>query len=93
MSEEQSGTDPRVDQERTIPVGSHHRGPRMVPFLVTGALLGALVGILVDLIGPASGVATAGQELIVLGGAGALLGASVGAVAYLIAEWISLRRT
>lgn len=93
MSEDQSGTDPRVDQERTIPVGSHHRGPRMVPFLVTGALLGALVGVIVDLVGPASGVATAGQEIIVLGGAGALFGASIGAVAYLIAEWISLRRT
>ncbi len=93
MSQDQDGTDPRVDQERVIPVGSHHRGPRMVPFLLTGAFLGALVGVIVDLVGPASGVASAGQELIVLGGAGAVVGASLGAVIYLIAEWISLRRT
>ena len=93
MSEDQSGTDPRVDRERVVPVGSYHRGPKMLPFLVTGALLGALVGVIVDVTGPASGVATASQELIVLGGAGALLGASLGAVVYLIAEWISLRRT
>lgn len=93
MNEDQSGTDPRVDQERNIPVGSRHRGPRMVPFLLSGAFLGALVGVIVDMVGPASGVATAGQEFIVLGGAGALLGASLGAVIYLIAEWISLRRT
>lgn len=92
MSQDQDGTDPRMDQERVIPVGSHHRGPRMVPFLLTGAFLGALVGVIVDLVGPASGVATASQELIVLGGAGALLGASLAAVIYLIAEWISLRR-
>lgn len=63
----------------------------MVPFLVTGALLGALVGIIVDLNGPTSRVASASQELIVLGGAGALVGAALGAVVYLIAEWKSLR--
>lgn len=64
----------------------------MVPFLVTGAVLGALVGIVVDLSAPSSQVASPGQELIVLGGAGALVGAALGAVVYLIAEWNSFRR-
>ncbi|MGB3829375.1 MAG: hypothetical protein WA962_11425 [Ornithinimicrobium sp.] len=92
MSQEQPDTDPRVDREHVVPVGARRRGPRMVPFLVTGALLGAIVGIIVDLTGPSSQVASPGQEIIVLAGAGALVGATLGAVVYLIAEWNSLRK-
>ncbi len=64
----------------------------MVPFLITGAILGAIVGIIVDITGPSSQIASAGQEIIVLGGAGALVGATIGALIYLIADWNSLRR-
>ncbi|MGB7423571.1 MAG: hypothetical protein WA903_01555 [Ornithinimicrobium sp.] len=92
MSQEQPEAGRTPDRERIVPVGSRRRGPRMVPFLVTGAILGAIVGIIVDLTGPSSQVASAGQEVIVLGGAGALVGATLGAIVYLIAEWNSLRR-
>ncbi len=92
MSQDQPDTRPQADRDDVVHVGSRRRGPRMVPFLITGAILGAIVGIIVDLTGPASRVASAGQEIIVLGGAGALVGATIGAIAYLIADWNSLRR-
>ncbi len=92
MNQEQPDTSPQVDREHVVPVGSRRRGPRMVPFLVTGAIVGAIVGIIVDVTGPSSQIASAGQEIIVLGGAGALVGAALGAIVYLIAEWNSLRR-
>lgn len=95
MSNEQPGTDPRVDRDRVVPVGSQsarqHR-PRMVPFLATGAIIGAIIGIALSFNGPNSQVASPGQEMIVLGGAGALVFGMVGAVIYLFAEWRSLRR-
>lgn len=92
MSDEQAGTDPRLDREHVVPVGGQRRGPRMVPFLATGALIGAFVGVLLALSRPASQVASQGQEMIVLGGAGALVFGMLGAVVYLFAEWRSLRR-
>lgn len=92
MSNDQPDTDPRVEGDHVVPVGTRHRGPRMVPFLLTGALIFALIGVVLAATGPTSGAASAGQEMIVLGGAGALVGGMVGAVLYLIAEWSSLRR-
>ncbi|MGI8948074.1 MAG: hypothetical protein ACR2FV_08920 [Ornithinimicrobium sp.] len=67
------------------------RRPRMVPFLVTGAVLGAVVGLLLNLLGPDSPIASAGQESIVLAITGALLGGLAGAVAFLVVEWTTLR--
>lgn len=64
----------------------------MVPFLITGAIIGALVGVVLAVTGPSSQVASPGQEMIVLGGAGALVFGMLGAVLYLFAEWRSLRR-
>lgn len=67
------------------------RRPRLVPFLVTGAVIGAFLGLLLNLVGPDSPIASAGQESIVLAVTGALLGGLVGAIAYLAAEWTTLR--
>jgi hypothetical protein len=64
----------------------------MVPFLATGAVIGLVIGVVLSVSGPTSQVASPGQELIVMGGAGALVGGFIGAVLYLIAEWSSLRR-
>lgn len=64
----------------------------MVPFLATGAVIGFVLGVVVSLGGPSSQVASPGQELVVMGGAGALVGGFIGAVFYLIAEWSSLRK-
>ncbi|HKJ11138.1 MAG TPA: hypothetical protein VJ976_01985 [Ornithinimicrobium sp.] len=89
MNQEQ---DPRVDREHVTPVGARRRGPRMVPFLVTGALIGLILGVVLSVSGPSSQVASPGQEVVVMAGAGALVGGFVAAVLYLIAEWSSLRR-
>lgn len=67
------------------------RRPRMVPFLVTGAVLGAVVGLLLNLLGSDSPIASAGQESIVLAITGALVGGLVGAIAFLVVEWTTLR--
>lgn len=75
-----------------MPVGAQRRGPRMVPFLATGAIIGAIIGVVLSVTGPTSQVASPGQEMIVLGGAGALVCGMLGAVLYLLAEWRSLRR-
>ena len=67
------------------------RAPRLIPFLVTGAVLGLLAGVVLALLGPASPVASDGQELVLLGLTGALLGGLAGAVAFLVVEWTTLR--
>lgn len=67
------------------------RRPRMLPFLLTGVVLGMLAGLAIDLFGPATPVASAGQELIVVALVGALVGGLAGAIAFLVAEWTTLR--
>lgn len=63
----------------------------MVPFLVSGGLFGALVGVMLTALGASSRDATSGQELILLGGSGLLLGGLVGAIVYLLVERLSPR--
>jgi hypothetical protein len=63
----------------------------MVPFLVSGGLFGALVGVMLTVFGASSRDATSGQELILLGGSGLLLGGLVGAIVYLLVERLSPR--
>jgi hypothetical protein len=91
-------TDQRPDQPREDSrpqLGSDPadgpRTPRLVPFLTTGAVLGLLAGVALALIGPSSPVASDGQELVLLGLTGALLGGLAGAVVFLVVEWTTLR--
>jgi hypothetical protein len=67
------------------------RAPRLIPFLATGAGLGLLAGLVLTVLGPGSPVASDGQELVLLGLTGALLGGLVGAIAFLVVEWTTLR--
>lgn len=64
----------------------YSRRPRMVPFLATGAVLGLLAGIALMVLGPESDSSGAGQELVLLGSTGALLGGLVGAIVFLAVE-------
>ncbi len=83
-----------MDREHVVPVGGPRKRhqPRMVPFLMTFAIIGGVFGVVLSLARPASQVASPGQEMVVLGGAGALVFGMLGAVVYLIIEWRSLRR-
>lgn len=66
------------------------RGPRMVPFLATGALIGALGGLLITMLGTESATGTA-QQLVLLTGVLGLLGGLLGGVVYLVVERFTLR--
>lgn len=67
------------------------RRPKMLPFLISGGLIGLVVGLGISALGPASGVASAGQENIIFAFSGAIVGGVVGAIAFLVAEWTTLR--
>lgn len=58
---------------------------------MTGVVLGAMIGLGIDLFGPATALASAGQEAIVVALVGALVGGLAGAVAFLVVEWSTLR--
>lgn len=67
------------------------RRPRLVPFLVTGALLGVIIGVVVDYLGPDAPRASAGQEFIAVVGPLGLFGGLLGGVVYLLVERFSDR--
>jgi len=62
------------------------RRPRMLPFLVTGALLGLVAGLLITTLGPSSETSGGAQELILLGATGAALGGLLGGIVFLMVE-------
>lgn len=62
------------------------RRPDMVRFLVAGAFVGFVVGAIIGRYGPDAPTSSALQEIILLGGVGALLGLLVGAIVYLVAD-------
>ncbi|MBW8172698.1 hypothetical protein K0651_06505 [Ornithinimicrobium sp. Arc0846-15] len=67
------------------------RRPKLVPFLISGGVIGLLLGVAFSIFGPASGVASAGQENVIFMFIGAIAGGFVGALAFLVAEWTTLR--
>ena len=73
---------------RTLPV---RRRPQLSRFLIAGGLVGFVVGGLVGLLGPDAPNSTQGQEVILLGATGALLGAFLTAILYLILDRRSQR--
>lgn len=86
MSDEQQPTEDRTRLVRREEPVRYSRRPRMVPFLATGAVLGLLAGIALMVLGPESDSSGAGQELVLLGSTGALLGGLVGAIVFLAVE-------
>lgn len=69
-----------------------YRRPRMVPFLVTGALIGLVIGLALAYYGPPSPTASPAQEMIVMAVPGGLFGGLLGAIAYLLVERFASRR-
>ncbi len=62
------------------------RTPRLLPFLLTGAILGFAVGGFLGLRGVPAGGYSATSAMGYLGLLGALFGTLLGAIAYLIAD-------
>ncbi|WP_109471567.1 hypothetical protein [Ornithinimicrobium cavernae] len=69
-----------------------HRRPRLLPFLLTGAVIGLIIGTFLAVTGPDAPTASASQELIAVAGPGGLLGGLLGGVVYLLVERYSTRR-
>lgn len=90
MSPEDQQDDHRTEQPQPV---TYRRRPQLVGFLVVGAVLGLVVGGSVGFFGPATQGSSLGQDVVLLGALGAILGAFVAAVVYLVADWASMRRT
>lgn len=85
MSSEDQPTPTRTT---ALPV---RRRPQLSRFLVAGGLVGFVLGGLVGLLGPDAPNSTQGQEVILLGAAGALLVAFLAAIVYLLLDRRSQR--
>lgn len=87
MSNEQ---DRQIDDEV---VGDAHayRGPRLVPFLVTGALIGVIIAGLLHFFGPEPPSGGTTQELILVSVLFGSLGGLAGGVVFLLAERFTRR--
>lgn len=72
---------------------AYRRRPQMVRFLVVGAVLGLLAGAALGYFGPATQRSSVGQDVVLLGAVGAIFGTLLSAIVYLVADWVSLRRT
>ena len=68
------------------------RRPRMVPFLLTGALLGFLLGVFIAYVGPDAPNAGPAREIIALGLPFGLIGGLLGGVVFLLVERFTLPR-
>jgi len=86
VSDEQEPREDRTHLVRREEPVRYSRRPRMVPFLVTGAVLGFLAGVALMVLGPESDSAGAGQEFVLLGSTGALLGGLLAAIVFLAVE-------
>ncbi|WP_151525612.1 hypothetical protein [Serinicoccus kebangsaanensis] len=74
--------DDQTDPTR-LPV---RRRPQLSRFLVAGALLGVALGMLISLTRPDAAGSTAGQQAILLAATGAVLGAFLASMVYLVLD-------
>lgn len=84
-----SAEQPPSGSPRTLQV---RRRPELSRFLIAGGLLGFVLGGLVGLLGPDAPASSRGQEVILLGATGAVFGAFLAAVVYLVLDRRSRRR-
>lgn len=82
---------PPEDVPRGTRIVHPYRRPRLVPFLVTGAILGSFLAMLLVVFGPEVEDVGIARETIILGSMGALLGGLGGAIAYLVVERFTTR--
>lgn len=86
-----TSSEPDSADRRVRPVTVRRR-PRLLAFLVVGALVGAVAGGLLGYLGPQSPSSSLGQDVVLLAFVGALFFGLAGAIAYLVADRVSLSR-
>lgn len=69
----------------------YRRRPDLKNFLVVGALIGLVAGALLGWLGPSTASRSLGQEIVLLGAIGAIVGGFLASIAYLFADWRSMR--
>ncbi|WP_431790067.1 hypothetical protein [Kocuria palustris] len=84
-------TAPVEDQEQLTTL-SLRRAPRVSVFLSTGAAIGLIAGIVIGVLGSGNVEFTTTQVIGYMAVIFALLGVALGAVAYVVADRISVRR-
>lgn len=85
--------DDQHDEHETPPQQvTYRRRPRMVSFLVVGAIIGLVAGGSLGYFGPATQSSSLGQDVVLLGAMGAVFGALLAAIVYLVADRASMRR-
>lgn len=84
--------DPRDERPPPQQV-TYRRRPQVVSFIVVGAIVGLVIGASLGFFGPASQSSSRGQDVVLLGAVGAVFGALIASVVYLVADWASMRRT
>lgn len=91
-----SHQDPQHDDQRAEPPSpqevTYRRRPQMVSFLVLGAVVGLVAGASLGFFGPATQSSSRGQDVVLLGAIGAVFGALIASVVYLVADRASMRR-
>ncbi|WP_144791141.1 hypothetical protein [Kocuria palustris] len=91
-STQHAGSAAAADDGREQTTLTYRRAPKAPVFLVLGAVLGLLVGIVAGVLGSGNVSFTTGQVVGYMATIFALLGLALGAIAYVIADRVSVRR-
>lgn len=86
------GSTTPVEDQGGLTTLSLRRAPKVSVFLSTGAVIGLLAGIIIGMLGSGSVEFTTAQVIGYMAVIFALLGMALGAVAYVIADRLSVRR-
>lgn len=87
-----AGSAAAADDRRDQTTLTYRRAPKASVFLILGAVIGLIVGIIAGILGSGNVSFTTGQVIGYMATIFALLGLALGAIAYVIADRISVRR-
>lgn len=88
VNPEDPHAEPAADQPQQV---SYRRRPKLVSFLVLGAVVGLVAGGLLGFLGPAAEGSSRMQDVVLLGALAAVFGGFIGSIVYLVADRASLR--